>query len=113
MFLLDKVIVVPFVSNIERIGCQSEITTLHGGQSRSWFAEPQKEHIKIMSGTPPRCSYRENIIKLTHRARTTKRRKKKMPRRASRDASSCLGATQVSMRLAPLQDSFGASHRLG
>ena len=28
-----------FVSHIQRIGCQPEKTTLHGGQSRSWSAE--------------------------------------------------------------------------
>ena len=33
------VVVVVVVSHIQRIGCQSEKTTLHGGQSRSWSAE--------------------------------------------------------------------------
>ena len=30
-------------SHIQRIGCQLEKTTLHGGQSRSWSAEQGKE----------------------------------------------------------------------
>ena len=34
-----------------------------------------------------------------------------MARRASRDASTCLGAIQVSVRLAPVQDSFGLASR--
>ena len=32
------------VSHIQRIGCQPEKTTLHGGQSRSWSAEQGKEN---------------------------------------------------------------------
>ena len=36
------------VSHIQRIGCQPEKTTLHGGQSRSWSAEQGKEN-KIMN----------------------------------------------------------------
>ena len=37
------VVVVVVVSHIQRIGCQPEKTTLHGGQSRSWSAEQGKE----------------------------------------------------------------------
>ena len=33
------VVVVVVVSHIQRIGCQPEKTTIHGGQSRSWSAE--------------------------------------------------------------------------
>ena len=33
-------VVVVVVSHIQRIGCQPEKTTLHGGQSRSWSAGP-------------------------------------------------------------------------
>ena len=39
---LDDVVVVVVVSHIQRIGCQSEKTTLHGGQSRSWSVEQGK-----------------------------------------------------------------------
>ena len=38
------VLVVVVVSHIQRIGCQPEKTTLHGGQSRSWSAEQGKEN---------------------------------------------------------------------
>ena len=31
------------VSHIQRIGCQPEKSTLHGGQSRSWSAEQGKK----------------------------------------------------------------------
>ena len=31
------------VSHIQRIGCQPEKNTLHGGQSRSWSAEQGRE----------------------------------------------------------------------
>ena len=41
-------VVVVVVSHIQRIGCQPEKTTLHGGQSRSWSAEQGKEN-KIKS----------------------------------------------------------------
>ena len=38
-FCANTVVVVVVVSHIQRIGCQPEKTTLHGGQSRSWSAE--------------------------------------------------------------------------
>ena len=59
------------VSHIQRLGCQPEKTTLHGGQSPSWSAE-QGENNEIKSSAanrpprpPPRCSFRENKIKIT------------------------------------------------
>ena len=53
------------VSHIQRIGCQPEKTTLHGGQSRSWSAEQGKENQKkVWQHTPPphppHCSFGEN-----------------------------------------------------
>ena len=33
------VILYIYINHIQRIGCQPEKTTLHGGQSRSWSAE--------------------------------------------------------------------------
>ena len=36
--------VVVVVSHIQRVGCQPEKTTLHGGQSRAWSAERGKEN---------------------------------------------------------------------
>ena len=58
-------IVVVVVSHIQRIGCQPEKTTLHGGQSRSWSAEQGKENkIKSLAAYPPphppHCSFGEN-----------------------------------------------------
>ena len=42
------------VSDIQRIGCQPEKTTLHGGQSRSWSAEQGKENKrKSLAAYPP------------------------------------------------------------
>ena len=70
------------VSHIQRIGCQPEKNTLHGGQSRSWSAEQGK---KKKSGSdpppppPPRAASSEK-----------KEREKK-----SRDASTCLRAIKV------------------
>ena len=47
-------VVVVVVSHIQRIGCQPEKTTLHGGQSRSWSAEQgKKEKEKVWQRTPP------------------------------------------------------------
>ena len=37
-------VVVVVVSHIQRIGCQPERATLHGGQFRSWSAEQGKEN---------------------------------------------------------------------
>ena len=48
------VVVVVVVSHIQRIGCQPEKTTLHGGQSRSWSAEQGKKiKIKSLAAQPP------------------------------------------------------------
>ena len=65
-----QVVVVVVVSHIQRIGCQPEKTTLHGGQSRSWSAEQgKKEKEKVWQRIPPppppraRCSFGEKIIK--------------------------------------------------
>ena len=47
-------VVVVVVSYIQRIGCQPEKTTLHGGQSRSWSAEQGKENKrKSLAAYPP------------------------------------------------------------
>ena len=76
-------------------------TTLHGGQSRSWSAEQGKKKKKKKSGSaPPPPPPPERA------ARSEKKKKKK---KKSRDASTCLGATQVgvaqvvSVRLASVQ----------
>ena len=44
------VVAVVVVSHIQRIGCQPEKTTLHGGQSSSWSAEQGKENIVQLDG---------------------------------------------------------------
>ena len=41
---VSLVVVVVVVSHIQRIDCQPEKNTLHGGQSRSWSAEHGKEN---------------------------------------------------------------------
>ena len=49
-------VVVVVVSHIQRIGCQPEKTTLHGGQSRSWPAKQgkkEKKKKKSESASPP------------------------------------------------------------
>ena len=53
------------VSHIQRIGCQPEKTTLHGGQSRSWSSEQGKENKRKSLAAyppphPPHCSFGEN-----------------------------------------------------
>ena len=52
------------VSRIRRIGCQTEKTILHGGQSRSWSAnrEKKKKGEKVWQRTP---SVGENEINVT------------------------------------------------
>ena len=101
--LWHVVVVVVVVSHIQRIGCQPKKTTLRGGQSRSWSAERGKKRRKKVwqrlhpPSLPPPPSLRA--------ARSEKKKKKKK----TRDASSCLGATQVgvmqvvSVRLASVQ----------
>ena len=58
-------IVVVVVSHIQRINCQPGLTTLDGGQSRSWSAEQRKKEKYGSSPPPPRCSFGENKLKLT------------------------------------------------
>ena len=69
---------------------------LRGDQSRLRSAKQETYNKKRKSDSPlpppPSCSSGENKIK-------------------SRDVSTCLGATQVSVRLTPVQDSFGSSTR--
>ena len=93
------VVVVVVVSHIQRIGCQPEKTTSHGGQSRSWSAEQgKKEKEKVGQRTPPPPLPRALLV-----------RRKNKKNRKSRGASTCLGATQagvtqvVSVRLASVQ----------
>ena len=45
------VVAVVVVSHIQRIGCQPEKPTLHGGQSRSWSAEQGKKEEKAWQRT--------------------------------------------------------------
>ena len=94
---LTVVVVVVVVSHIQRIGCQPDKTTLHGGQSRSWSAEQGKKEKKSLAAPPsPPPPPRALLV----------RRKKK---KKTRGASKCLGATQVgvtqavSVRLASVQ----------
>ena len=65
-------VVVVVVSHIQRIGCQPEKTTLHGGQSRSWSAEQGKENKrKSLAAYPPpptpHTARSEKINKITRR----------------------------------------------
>ena len=48
-------VVVAVASHIQRIGCQPEKTTLHGGQSRSWSAKQGKENKRksLVAHPPP------------------------------------------------------------
>ena len=67
-----NVVVVVVVSHIQRIGCQPEKTTLHGGQSRSWSAEQGKENKrKSLAAYPPpptpHTARSEKINKITRR----------------------------------------------
>ena len=70
-FSLSLYVVVVVVSNIQRIGCQPEKTTSHGGQSRSWYAEQGKENkIKSLAAYPPPTPHTarsEKINKITRR----------------------------------------------
>ena len=65
------VVVVVVVSHIQRIGCQPEKTTLHGGQSRSWSAEQGKENkrksLAAYSPPTPHTARSEKINKITRR----------------------------------------------
>ena len=65
--VVGPVVVVVVASHIQRIGCQPEKTTLHGGRSRSWSAEQGKENKRKKYGNipppphPPHCSFGEKI----------------------------------------------------
>ena len=92
-FLVRKIPFVVVVSHIQRIRCQPEKSTLHGGQSRLWSAEQGEENKrKSLAAYPPPHTH-------THTARSEKNKKKYKYK--SRDAST--GATQVSVGLASVQ----------
>ena len=58
------VVVVVVVSHIQRIGCQPEKTTLHGGQSRSWSAEQGKKlKRKVWQRPPPPLPPRALLVR--------------------------------------------------
>ena len=66
-----NLVVVVVVSHIQRIGCQPEKTTVHGGQSRSWSAEQQKKKKKSLAASPPppssaRCLFGDIKNKKNH-----------------------------------------------
>ena len=101
------------VSHFHRIGFRPGKTAVRGGQSRSWSPEQGKENKKIKSGRappspPPPNAARSKEIRIKQRASTKERH---MTRTTSSDASTCLGAREVSVRLSPVQDSFGSSTR--
>ena len=69
------VVVVVVVSHIQRIGCQPEKTTLHGGQSRSWSAEQGKENKrKSLAAYPPPTPHTARSEKINKIARRIYRR---------------------------------------
>ena len=71
--------------------------TLHGDQSRSWSAEQGKRSKKIsLAAPPPIHTHNKGRVQQTEQ-------REQMTRRASRDASTYLGAAQVSVRLVPVQ----------
>ena len=96
---LNAHVVVVVVSHIQRIDCQPEKPTLRVDQFCSWSAEQGKENKKIKLAAPPPPT------PPPHASRWKKIIYK------SREASTCLGATQVSIRLTPVQDFFGSSTR--
>ena len=99
------------VSHIQRIGYQSERIALHGSQSRSCSAGHGKQDKNRKSGNPPPQTL--IVRKKTNKTkrnmvRTAKRTKWADGQRGHHVAHlhACLGATQVSVRLTPEQDSF-------
>ena len=88
------------VSHIQRIGCQPEKTTLHGGQSRSWSAEQgkKKKKEKVWERPPPPPP-RALLVR-------RKKKKKKITRRihisrryASRRYAGGLGPSRIRTRI--------------
>ena len=88
------VVVVVVVSHIQRIGCQPEKTTLHGGQSRSWSAEQGKENKrKSLAAYPP---------PIPHTARSEK---------INKNHATHLQALRRWSVSRPYKDTFGSSTR--
>ena len=101
-------------SHFQRIGCQPE--KLHysvANPARGLLSRETRKKARTSGSAPlppSRCSCGENKTKIKHRARTAQKEKKiQFTRRVSRDASTCLDPTQVSVHLAPVQDSVGSS----
>ena len=95
-------VVVVVVSHIQRIGCQPEKTTLHGGQSRSWPAKQGKKKKKKKSESasplppPARGSFGEKKKK---RNKETTRRIHIFRRYASRRYAGGFGPSRIRTRI--------------
>ena len=86
-----SIVIVVVVCHIQRIGCQPEKTTLHGGQSRSWSAEQGKENNrKSLAAYPPPTPHTARSVKIN-----------KITRRIYRRYAG----------LGPYKDTFGSSTR--
>ena len=74
-FLSIYLVVVVVVSHIQRIGCQPEKTTLHGGQSCSWSAEQgeKKKKRKSLAAPPPPHPRAARLEKKIKNKRITRR----------------------------------------
>ena len=73
----SSIVVVVVVSHIQRIGCQPEKTTLHGGQSRSWSAEQGKKKGKKKSPAAPPLPSPPTPPPRARAARSGKKKKKR------------------------------------
>ena len=109
-------------NQVSSIGCRPGKLLHDDSQSRLWCAEQRKEKIRsLLAEYPPPqppqgMEEKTNVLVLQSKtnqqnstqqsARTTK---KTDGQGVSRDAFTCLGASQVSLRLVPVQDSFATS----
>ena len=108
-------------SHIQHIGCQPDRTTsLHGNQSRSQSAEQRKNNKKRKFGsTAPPHAARTEKTQITWRVQRREQNEENKIRRRTDDQKghlmthlhACLGAMQVSVRFASVQDLFGSSTR--
>ena len=99
----NVVVVVVVVSHIQRIGCQPEKTTLHGGQSRSWPAEQgeRKRKTKNLKAPPPFPPPARGLFggKKKKRKKETTRRIHIFRRYASRRYAGGFGPSRIRTRI--------------
>jgi hypothetical protein len=84
-----------------------------GNLARGLVNKKKRTNRASLAANPPHPTLleRKKLIKNKHKARTIKRKKRTDGQKGIHDASTCIGATQISVGLVLVQNSSGSSAR--